>query len=200
MDGQLPFASSLQPVPTELMIGLRDDNVMSWLVTFSKCGQDDLATVCIDYIRANIIQLADGFCSSGVQAKHVAELCNVFQDEVRTLRTQMSSLKQQMAAKEVALAIADDHKRAGGLLENELKNSKIALSAAQADVAYRRPALKAEARGQVPCRSMVVMRGNCRAAWYRKPNNDVPAEHYVRCGAAKQRFMTTSSFRFSYAY
>jgi hypothetical protein len=80
-------------VSTELEEGLTTDTAFSWLLLFSKCNMDDLASTCISYILARpSTALPAGFSSSGLQPKHLEQLCVGLQRKTVALQAEVNSL------------------------------------------------------------------------------------------------------------
>jgi hypothetical protein len=95
------FTSKKRPyiAITELGSGLAAGTAFDWLLLFSKTGLDDLATPCIDYITSNAAAaLPPGFCSSGLQQKHVEQLCDGLQRQNATLQRQLGAARSTLAA------------------------------------------------------------------------------------------------------
>jgi hypothetical protein len=86
-------------LPTELERSLSPETAFDWLVTFSQCNIDDLAEVCLEYIKDNPgTALPAGFSSSRLQPKHLEQLCRGLQAKNALLQTTVYSLRGQLAA------------------------------------------------------------------------------------------------------
>jgi hypothetical protein len=86
-------------LPTELERSLSPETAFDWLVTFSQCNIDDLAEVCLKYIKDSpSATLPAGFSSSRLQPKHLEQLCCGLQAKNALLQTSVNSLRSQLVA------------------------------------------------------------------------------------------------------
>jgi hypothetical protein len=91
-------ASMLLPA-TELEEGLKPDTAFDWLLLFSQCNVDDLATVCINYLLTRPAStLPDGFSSSGLQPKRLEQLVKGLQRKAAALQAAVRSLQAEVNA------------------------------------------------------------------------------------------------------